>query len=123
LTKLAYETKFIQRSTSILQAKDFVDLLSAVSTDPAVVPLTGLCNALRELNSKTDVTPQSLMERINSPNAAEFLKQVFQRAMQTKISNIVNRIPPDLLKFFKNVWLEDCSECVLNEALQETFKG
>jgi len=123
LTKLAYETKFIQRSTSILQAKDFVDLLSAVSTDPAVVPLTGLCNALRELNSKTDLTPQSLMERINSPNAAEFLKQVFQRAMQTKISNIVNRIPPDLLKFFKNVWLEDCSECVLNEALQETFKG
>ena len=49
------------------------------------------------------------MERINSPNAVEFLKQVFQRAMQTKMSNIVNRIPPDLLKFFKNVWLEDCS--------------
>ena len=75
-----------------MQAKDFVDLLSAASTDPAIVPLTGLCNALRELNSKTDLTPQSLMERINSPNAVEFLKQVFQRAMQTKMSNIVTHL-------------------------------
>lgn len=123
LTKLAYETKFIQRSTNILQAKDCVDLLSAASTDPKIVPLTGLCNALRELNAEADLTPQSLMGKINNPNAAEFLKQVFCRTMEAKLSTIVHRIPPDVLKSFKNVWLEDCSECVLNESLQDIFKG
>ena len=123
LTKLARETKFIQRSTSILQAKDFVNLLAAASTDPKIVPLTGLCNALRELNAEADLTPQSLMERINTPNAVAFLKQVFQKAMEAKLSNIVNRMPPGVLKSFNHVWLEDCSECALNEGLQKAFKG
>lgn len=106
-----------------MQAKDFVNLLAAASTDPKIVPLTGLCNALRELNAETDLTPQSLMERINTPNAAAFLKQVFQKALEAKLSNIVSRMPPDVLKSFNHVWLEDCSECVLNEGLQKAFKG
>ena len=63
------------------------------------------------------------MARINNPNAVEFLKRVFQLALQTGLANIVNRISPDLLESFKNVWVEDCSECVLNESLQEAFKG
>lgn len=123
LERIARETKFIQRSTSLLQAKNFVDLLSAASIDPKTVPLTGLCSILRELNPKVDLTPQALMERINNPNAAEFLKRVFQQALQTKLENIVKRVSPNTLKHFNNVWIEDCSECVLNESLQEAFKG
>src|SRR5689334_23115236 len=74
IAKIAKETKFIQRSTSLLQGKDFIDLMSAISLDPKIVPLEGLCIALRELNPTADLTPQSLMERINNPRAAEFLK-------------------------------------------------
>ena len=106
-----------------MQAKDFVDLLAAASTDPKIVPLVGLCSVLRALNLQADLTPQALMARINNPNAVEFLKRVFQLALQTGLANIVNRISPDLLESFKNVWVEDCSECVLNESLQEAFKG
>ncbi len=123
IAKIAKETKFIQRSTSLLQAKDFIDLMSAISLDPKIVPLEGLCIALRELNPTADLTPQSLMERINNPRAAEFLKQIFLRMLEKGLDDIVKRVPPDLLRFFNNVWIEDCSECVLNEALQGEFKG
>lgn len=123
LTKLAYETHFIQRSTSLLQAKDFVHLMSVVSTDPKIVPLEGLCSALRTLNPDADITPQSLMERINDSSAAQFLQRVFQLVLEKGLVNFVQRVPPDLLKPFMNVWIQDCSECVLNESLQKAFKG
>ena len=52
IEKIAYETKFIQRSTSLLQGKDFINLMSAASLDPRLVPLVGLCSNLREIQSK-----------------------------------------------------------------------
>ena len=123
LDKIAKKTKFIQRSSSLLQGKDFVDLLSAASIDPKIVPLEGLCIALRKLNAETDLTPQSLMERINNPKAVEFLKCVFQQTLEKGIVDIVKKVPPDLLHPFNNVFIEDCTECILNEALQKEFKG
>ena len=123
LSKIAYKTGFIQRSTSRLQAEDFVNLMSVASIDPKIVPLEGLCSTLRELNEQADITPQSLMERVNNPAAAEFLKQVFQQALERKVCKLLENVPPDLLNFFGNIWVEDCSECALNESLQEAFKG
>src|SRR5262245_33509869 len=94
LDKIAYNTNFIQRSTSLLQAKDFVHLMSAASIDPKIVPLEGLCSALRALNPNADLTPQSLMERINDPSAAGFLKRVFQLILEKGLSNLFDRTPP-----------------------------
>jgi hypothetical protein len=123
LEKTARKSKFIQRSSSLLQGKDFVDLMTAVSIDSKSMSLEGLCHALREINPESDLTPQSLMERINNPNAAEFLKQVFQHILKQGLVDILARSQPDLFQPFKHVWIEDCSECVLNEALQGVFKG
>jgi len=67
LSKLARKNKFIQRSTSLLQGKEFVDLMTAASIDPQVIPLEVLCSILREQNPEVDLAPQSLMERINRP--------------------------------------------------------
>lgn len=78
LAKLASKNKFIQRSTSLLQAKDFVDVMTATSVDPKAVSLEGLCSALRELNPEADLTKQSLMKRINQPEASSFLKDIFK---------------------------------------------
>ena len=123
LSQLARKTKFIRRSTSILQAKDFVDLMTASSVDPKSIPLEMLCSILRELNPAANMKKQSLMERINQPEATAFLKAVFEKSLKQAITNIVECIPPDILESFSNVYLEDCSECALNEELQEEFKG
>jgi len=123
LSSIAHKTKFIQRSTSLLQGKDFVELMTTVSIDSKVVSLEGLCSELRNRNPEVDSRPQSLMERINQSESTDFLKTVFHKALKKSLTNIVERIPPDLLASFNNVWLEDCSECVLNEKLQEEFKG
>ena len=123
LSTIAHKTKFIQRSTSLLQGKDFVELMTTVSIDSKIVSLEGLCGALRDRNPEADLTPQSLMERINQSESVDFLKAVFHKSLEKGLTNIVERIPPNLLASFNNVWLEDCSECVLNEHLQEDFKG
>jgi len=123
LIKLARETNFIQRSTSLLQGKDFIELMTAASIDPQIVPLEGLCSKLREINPQADLAPQSLMERINRSESASFLKAIFQKSLEKGLANIVEQIPSDLLKQFNNVYLEDCSECALHEELQKEFKG
>jgi hypothetical protein len=123
LSKTARQTKFIQRSTALLQGKDFVELMTTVSMDSKVVSLEGLCSELRELNSEVDITPQSLMEKINAPESADFLKVVFHQALEKGLNNFVENVSPDLFASFNNVLVEDCTECVLNERLQEHFKG
>lgn len=123
LLKLARESKFIQRSTSLLQGKDFVELMTAASIDLQAVPLEALCSKLREINPRADLKAQSLMERINCPESVLFLKSIFQGSIKKGLVNIVEQIPPELLKSFNNVYIEDCSECALNEELQEDFKG
>lgn len=123
LSNIARKTKFIQRSTSLLQGKDFLELMTTASIDSKAVSLEGLCGILRDRKLEADLTPQSLMERINQPGAVDFLKTVFQNSLKTALTNIIECVPPDLLASFNNVWLEDCSECVLNEHLKKYFKG
>lgn len=121
--KLARESKFTQRSTGLLQGEDFIELMTAASIDPQTVSLVSLCSKLREINPDIDLTAQSLMERINRPESVLFLKTIFQKSIENGLVNIVEQIPPELLRPFNNVYLEDCSECALNEELQEDFKG
>lgn len=123
LSILARKNRFIQRSNSLLQAKDFVDLMTATSCDPKAVSLEMLCSTLRELTPEVDMKKQSLMERVNRPEAAAFLRSVFKKCLKQSLTNIVECIPPDIFEQFSNVYLEDCSECALNEELQEEFKG
>jgi hypothetical protein len=123
LSKLARKNKFIQRSTSLLQGKEFVDLMTAASIDPQVIPLEVLCSILREQNPEVDLAPQSLMERINRPESAAFLKTIFQKTLEKGMEDIIEKTPPELLARFDNVYIEDCTECTLNEELQDKFKG
>lgn len=123
LSRIAHKTKFIQRSTSLLQGKDFVELMTTASIDSKAISLEGLCGILRDRNPEADLTAQSLMERTNQSASVDFLKIVFQNSLEKGLINIVERISSDLLTPFNNVWLEDSSECILNEHLHEEFKG
>jgi hypothetical protein len=123
LSRIAYSSKFIQRSTSILKPKDFIQLMTTTSLDSKAVSLEGLCAELRNLNPECDLRSQSLMERINRPESSAFLKAVFYDFLQAGLKTIVSRTSPHLLSSFTRVFIEDCSECVLNEHLHEHFKG
>lgn len=106
-----------------MQGESFVELMSAASIDSKTASLSGLSSTLRILNPEVDITAQALMQRINNPSAATFLKKVFQKVLEIKIEDIAKRVPPNLLQPFSNVWIEDCSECMLHGALQNEFKG
>lgn len=123
LEAAAYKTKFVQRSTSIVQPDDFLHLMTAASIEPSVVPLEGLCEKLRTLNPDADITPQSLMERINRKEASDYLEIILNKSLNEGLNLIVEKIPADLLEPFNNIYLEDATECELNEALSEHFKG
>lgn len=123
IASLARDTKFIQRCTSRLRGLEFVELMTTTSMDPEAVPLEGLCAALRKNHPNADLTPQSLMERINRPEAASFLKAIFELALKKALKCTLEHVPADLLKSFNRVLIEDCSECALHEALQKDFKG
>lgn len=120
---VAYKTKFIQRSTCILQPVDFLQLMTSASIEPTVVPLEGLCEKLRSLNPDADISPQSLMERINRKEAVDYLENILNTTLNEGLKLITDKIPADLLKPFNNVYLEDATECELNESLSEHFKG
>jgi hypothetical protein len=123
LNILAYSTKFIQRSTSLLKPDDFLQLMTSASIEPHVVPLEGLCDKLRSYERKVDIAAQSLMERINRKEASDYLEKVLNNTIGSGLKLIVDKVPAELLKTFNNIYLEDSTECELNEALKEDFKG
>jgi hypothetical protein len=123
LTIIARSTKFIQRATNCLQAIDFLMLMTACSMQNVTTSLERLCFELRKLNPNANITKQSMMEKINQPEATHFLKSVFEVIVQQKIEAITQDISPEIFSQFGRVLIEDCTECSLNEELQEKFKG
>ena len=123
LEAIAYKTKFIQRTTSILRPEDFLQLMTSASIEPSVVPLEGLCEKLRIFNPNADIRAQSLMERINREEASDFLEIILKKSLSEAFQIITEKVPANLLESFNNIYLEDATEIELNEALCEHFKG
>jgi hypothetical protein len=117
LTIIARSTKFIQRATNCLQAIDFLMLMTACSMQNVTTSLERLCFELRKLNPNANITKQSMMEKINQPEATHFLKSVFEVIVQQKIEAITQDISPEIFSQFGRVLIEDCTECSLNEEL------
>ena len=124
LTLYAAMTGFIKR-TRKLTAKDTILMMifaSFRSKPSSLVDMTGI---LKSLNPALDITPQSLQERINSPECCEFVKAILEEIMYDKITEKIDfsKHQPTLLKLFKRVLLEDSSKIELSDRLQEHFKG
>jgi hypothetical protein len=65
LEALARQTDFIQRSSSKLSGKDFVELMTTAMIEDPAVSLEGLCDVLVDLNPQAQMTPQALHQRLN----------------------------------------------------------
>jgi hypothetical protein len=120
---MAREVGFVQRSTSRIEGDDFVKLFtSEVLTLPAI-SLAGMCDLLRQLNPKADMSPQALSERIGTASAVNYLKETLNSALQESLSLAGEEVTPSLLASFNRVLLEDSTQISLHEKLADAFKG
>ena len=123
LAALARQNSFIQRSTSKLEGKEFVELLSTEMVENAAVTLEGLCDILQQLNPQAAMTPQALHQRILQPHASTYLYDVLQLALRKNLEAVGTALPAALLAPFGRVLLEDSTQCHLHEKLADHFKG
>jgi hypothetical protein len=122
LETLARQSDFIQRSSSKLRGKDFVELMTTEMIEDPAVSLEGLCDLLVNLYPQAQMTPQALHQRIN-PYAVTYLQEVFQLALHQQLEPVCARLPVGALAPFGRVLLEDSTQCRLHEKLAEAFKG
>jgi hypothetical protein len=122
LEALARQSEFVQRCSSKLAGKDFVELMTTEMLADPTVSLEGLCDILGDLNPQAQMTPQALHQRIN-PYAVRYLQEVFQLALRQQLEPICERLPVGALAPFGRVLLEDSTPCRLHEKLAEAFKG
>jgi hypothetical protein len=122
LEVLARQNDFIQRSSSKLRGRDFVELMTTELIEDPAISLEGLCDLLGELNPQAQMTPQALHQRLN-PHAVSYLQDVFELALRQQLEPVCARLPLGALAPFDRVLLEDSTQCRLHEKLAEDFKG
>jgi len=122
LEVLARQNEFIQRSSSKLRGRDFVELMTTELIEDPAISLEGLCDILGDLNPHAQMTPQALHQRLN-PYAVSYLQDVFALALRQQLEPVCERLPLGVLAPFARVLLEDSTQCRLHAKLAEDFKG
>ncbi len=124
LKQTARESNFIQRNSSKISGPDFIELLTTAMVENPYVSLDGLCDILSQINPEAVMTPQGLSERINSDQAVEYLKTVFENLVKKNLESVMDQKNSiELFSSFNKVFLEDSSQCELNNKLADEFKG
>lgn len=123
IEQLAWETGFIKRVSSRLRGKDFLITLLVASLDSSHSSLEKISSILTKVNRDVRITAQSIMERINSPEAADFCLRAQEIILNERISIIKKDIPASYLSRFSKVYIQDSTVFELHEDLQEHFKG
>src|SRR2546428_6672522 len=119
---LARQTDFIQRSSSKLSGKDFVELMTTEMIEDLAVSFEGLCDVLVDLNPQAQMPPQALHQRLN-PYAVTYVQEVCQWALRQQLEPVCERLPLGALSSFGRVLLEDSTQCRLHAKLAEALKG
>lgn len=123
LEKLARKTGFIQRSTSKITGSNFLELMTTEIIQEPKISYEGLCDRLRTINPEANITPQAIEQRINSEGAVKYLEETLKISIKENLKSQYKENEFSLLSNFKNVFLEDSTQGVLNEKLANTFKG
>lgn len=123
IDQIAWETGFVKRSSSRIGGKDFLISMLLASLDTSHTSLERISILLAQVNPKTQITPQSLMERINSSAAPTFFLKIHEMFLKNRAQEWMKNVPPYLLSYFSMVLIQDSTVFELNESLQEHFKG
>jgi len=102
---------------------DFLASMLVASLDAEHATLEKICDIIYSINHHVKITPQSLMERLNSEAAPRFFEMVFKNILKVQLDDFVSAVPPDLLILFSKILLQDSSSIDLNAKLSKFFKG
>jgi hypothetical protein len=112
---LAWQSRLIQRATSKLTGADFFALMTTDMLDKAAVSLSGMCDLLQQHNPRALLTPQALQQRMITPHAVAYLRDVFQLALREHLTPLYAQLPACLLTSFGHVFLAESTQCRLHE--------
>lgn len=116
--ELGRTTGFIQRQRKVTGASFAQSLVFGWQANPRA-SLEELCQS--SCASGVLISPQGLQERVNSPQAATFMKELLQKAVSYVVSNEAER--QDLLSRFKGVYIQDSTIIELPLALRAVWTG
>jgi hypothetical protein len=120
---LAWQSHCIQRATSKLTGAAFFALMTTDMLDNPAVSLGGLCDILQQRHPQAAMSPQALQQRLSTPHAVAYLRDVFQLALRDQLTPLYAQLPLPALTSFGRVFLEDSTQCCLHEKWAEAFKG
>lgn len=128
MRELARNTGFVKRCTSRLDGDEFIQTLIIEAADGEKCTLRGAIDTIGQLKSKAAMSIQGLGKRINSEPAATLMEKIFEKTLQVIMNHMKHVITfsksnLELLNHFSNVYLQDSSECALDPALSEEYKG
>jgi hypothetical protein len=123
LNTIANVTGFIKRKSSKLCGWDFFQLMTAEHFNDAAISLQGLCDSLRAINPKADLSAQALHQRMNNTNAVSFMEKAFAAIYKKSLMPVIDKVSPSVFDSFNRVFLQDSTQIELNEHLAEDFQG
>lgn len=122
INEMAHISNFIKRSSSKFTGFEFLTTMIIASNDPEQSTLERLSDLFRS-QFKVKIRAQSIMERLNSESAVNFLKSVFESVLRTQYARSEKDTSPQLLASFSKILIQDSTVCDLNQKLALAFKG
>lgn len=122
LNQIAIQTKFQTRSRKLTPfAVVSILLMGCLNGTEDVASLEIMCCFLRKW-FKIHILPQSLQEKINSKNCADFIKTVATKVIMHEINKTIPKLAKKTKSFFR-ILLQDSTVISLPETVSRIFKG
>lgn len=116
--ELGRVTGFIQRQRKVTGASFAQSLVFGWQANPKA-SLEELCQS--SCASGVSISPQGLQERMNTPQAATFMKNLLQKAVSYVVTS--DGIRQDLLSHFDGVYIQDSTIVELPLSLRDIWAG
>ncbi len=117
-TQIGRNSGFIQRQRKLNGASFAQSLIFGWQANPQA-SLEDLCQSAHICG--VNISPQGLQERLNSPQANDFLQQLLQRALSYVVE--ANGERGDLLAQFNGVYIQDSSKIELPALFETIWQG
>ncbi|HBC2035125.1 TPA: IS4 family transposase, partial [Clostridium perfringens] len=119
INKIAKDTKFIQRKSSIT-AKNFLMFNVFYGSDICSAPLSQLVSKYDMLFSK-QLSKQALDKRFNK-HSVEFMKEIFIKFLYSQ-NNTLTNLERTLRTYFERVIINDSTSFILPKEFKKKFPG
>jgi len=116
--RLGRESGFIQRQRKLSGASFVQSLVFGWQANPQA-SLEELCQSAAVCG--VNISPQGLQERLNSPQAAQFLQRMLEQSLTYLVVGHSGQMP--CLRQFKGVYLQDSTTLALPTSLATLWRG